>query len=253
MSRRSSPKPAAHPKSSSSLWSLPPSASSRRSTSTTDHQDAHRLAVIGIDNGGSVGSALTLFEQAVAKVAQRPALSRSPSADEMRSEAAAVRRQVREATELADAASVLRDAELEAAALGRRLERTIRAEKRRLDRERRRAEGGLYAGQSRSDNRPTRLAVDSEAWEVLKGEAIRRRTSVGYLAGQLVIDAVRHNKLPRARDEGRCATQRFARLVLLDAETWTAFRSMAFDAHVTSTRMVGVLVETEARRLGWRR
>jgi hypothetical protein len=125
---------------------------------TTNQQDAHRLAVIEIDNGGSVGSALTLFDQAAAKIAQRTAPARASSADEMRAEAATIRRQVREATELVDAATVLRDAELEAAALRRRLQRTIAAEERRLDRERRRAEGGLYAGQPRSDNRPTRLA-----------------------------------------------------------------------------------------------
>lgn len=164
-----------------------------------------------------------------------------------------MRRQIREATEFADAAAVLRDAELEAAALRRRLQRTISAEKHRLDRERRRAEGGLYAGQPRADNRPTRVAVDAGAWEVLKGEAIRRRSSVGYLVARPIVDAVRLNKLPCVPADDRCVTQHFARLVRLDVETWTAFRLMAFDARVTTTRLVGVLVEREARRLGWRR
>lgn len=171
----------------------------------------------------------------------------------MHAQAEEIRRQIGEAHALADAAAELRDAELEAAALRRRLQRTINAEKHRLDRERRRAEGGLYAGQSRADNRPTRVAVDAEAWEVLKGEAIRLRTSVGYLAGRLIADAVRHSKLPRVEHDERCVTQRFARLVRLDIDTWTTFRTMAFDAHVTTTRMVGVLVEHDARRLGWRR
>lgn len=252
LSRRRRTKPTAPRKSRTSSCSVPLAGTSRQTASTIDEQDAYRLAVIEIDNGGSVGSALALFEQAAAKVAQRTVPLREPGPDEMRAEAATIRRQVREARELAGAAAVLREAELEAAALRRRLERTIAAEQRRLDRERRRSEGGLYAGQPRSDNRPTRLAVDAGAWEALKAEAIRRRSSVGYLAGKLVVDAVRHNKLPRV-GEHRGATQRFARLVLVDAETWTAFRSMAFDAHVTTTRMVGVLVEREARQLGWTR
>jgi hypothetical protein len=156
----------------------PRSASSGRKASTTDQQDAHRLAVIEIDNGGSVGSALALFEEAAAKVAER---TRPPSLlapDAMRAEAALIRHEIEEAIILAEAATALRDAELEAAAIRRRLHRTIAAEGRRLDRERRRSKGGLYAGQPRAENRPTRLAVDPEAWEVLKGDAIRRRTSV---------------------------------------------------------------------------
>ena len=114
------------------------------------------------------------------------------------------------------------------------------------------AEGGLYANQPRAENRPTRLAVDAGAWETLKGEAVRRRTSVGYLAGRLVVDVVRHNALARVPADDRCVTQRFARLMRVDVETWTTFRSMAFDAHVTTTRMLGFVVEREARRLGWR-
>ncbi len=252
MSRSRHSKSAPRTKNGSSSGSLPLPPSTRQQTLTTDQQDVHRLAVIEIDNGGSDGSALTLFEQAAAKVVEHPIPPRPLRVDEMRSEGAAIRREVEEASALAEAALQLRDAELEAAALRRRLARTIAAEERRLDRERRRAEGGLYAGQARADNRPTRIAVDAEAWEVLKGEAIRRRSSVGYLAGQLVAHAVRHNTLPHLSAGDRCVTQRFVRLVRVDVDTWTAFRSMAFDAHVTTTRMVGVLVEHEARRLGWR-
>jgi hypothetical protein len=87
---------------------------------------------------------------------------------------------------------------------------------------------------------------------VLKGEAVRRRTSVGYLVGRLVADVVRQSTLPRIPADDRCVTQRFARVVRVDVETWTSFRSMAFDAHVTTTRMLGLVVEREARRLGWR-
>lgn len=209
--------------------------------------------MIGNDHGGSVGSALTLFEQAAAQVVQHPAPPGGWSADDMRAEAAAIRREIEEATAIAGAAQQLRDAEVDAAALRRRLVRTIKAEQHRLDRERRRAEGGLYAGQPRADNRPTRVAVDAEAWEVLKGESIRRRTSVGYLVGRLVTHAVQHSALPHVSADDRCVTQRFVRLVRVDVDMWTAFRVMAFDAHATTTRMVGVLVEHEARRLGRRR
>jgi hypothetical protein len=63
---------------------------------------------------------------------------------------------------------------------------------------------------------------------------------------------VRHNTLVRVPADDRCATQRFARLVRVDIETWTLFRLTAFDAHVTTTRILGLVVEREARRLGWR-
>src|SRR4029077_19431450 len=53
------------------------------------------------------------------------------------------------ARELAASAAILRDAELKASAVWRRLQRTIDAERRRLHRERQRAEGGLYANQQR--------------------------------------------------------------------------------------------------------
>ena len=105
-----------------------------------------------------------------------------------------------------------------------RLQRSIKAERRRLERDRRREEGGLYANQHRSDGRPTRMAVDPEAWEFLKAYAIRRRTSVGYLVGRLVADVVSHSALPRINRDDRCVTQRQVRLIGLDVETWTSFR-----------------------------
>ncbi len=240
------------PNASSSSPTLASTDPSPLSASTTNQQEAHRLAVIEIDNGGSVGSALTLFEHAAATVDQQTTRPRPSSVEDMHLEAGTIRREIEAATALAGAALALRDAEVEAAALRRRLIRSIGAERRRLDHERRRAEGGLYAGQPRSDNRPTRLAVDPDAWEVLKGEAIRQETTVGYLAGQLVIDAVRHSVLPKHSADGSMKP-RFARLVLVDTETWIDFRTMAFDAHVTTTRMLGVLVEAEARRLASRR
>jgi predicted DNA-binding ribbon-helix-helix protein len=207
---------------------------------------------IDSDSGGSGGSALTLFEQAAAKVAQRPPIADPLSPDELRAEAARVRREVAEATALAEAGWALRDAEYAATTLRRRLNRSISAEQRRLETDKRRQEGGLYAGQHRTDGRPTRLAVDLEAWDFLKAASIRRRIPVGYLLANLVTEAVSHSALPRVVRDDRCATQRFVRLILLDVETWTTFKAMAVDAHVTSTRMLGLIAEREARRLGWR-
>ena len=252
MPRRRRTKPAPSNKSAAARTPLPPPSAPAHNAAVGPEQEAHRLAVIAIDNGGSVGSALTLFEQAAEKVAQRPMRLASPSRDVMRAEAAMMRREIAEATALAEAAMVLRDAEFEAAVLRRRLQRSISAERRRLELERRRAEGGVYANQARSDGRPTRLAVDPEAWDVVKARSIRRRTSVGYLVGRLVADVVSHNALPAVDRYDRCVNQRFVRLIDLDVETWTSFRAMAFDAGLTTTRMLGVLVEREARRLGWR-
>jgi excisionase family DNA binding protein len=213
------------PKSTSSSWTLPPPSSARSTLSGSDQQEVHRLAVIEIDNGGSVGSALTLFELAAERLTQPPLFDGLTTAEQMRAEAAALRRQLEEANELAAAAAILRDAELKAAEVRRRLQRTIEAEKRRLHREQRRAEGGLYANQPRAENRPTRLAVDAGAWEVLKGQAVRRRTSVGYLAGELVADVVRHNTLPRVPADDRCvAQQEFASRIAVPDRTWMGMK-----------------------------
>ncbi len=252
MSRRGRTKPVSSTKFAAARRTPPPPSAPAHNAVVDSQQEAHRLAVIEIDNGGSVGGALMLFERAAEKVAQRPLRLAPLSPAAMSAEAAAMRREIADATALADAATQLRDADVEAAALRRRLQRSISAEQRRLERERRRAEGGLYANQARSDGRPTRLAVDPAAWDVLKSESIRHRTSVGYVVGLLVAGAVRHNALPRMRDGGTRVIQRFVRLIDLDVETWTSFRAMALDAHVTTTRMLGVLVEGEARRLGWR-
>jgi hypothetical protein len=78
---------------------------------TIDQQDAHRLAVIEIDNGGSVGSALTLFELAAEKLTQPPLYDGPTTSKQVRAATAALRRQLEEADELAAAASILRDAE----------------------------------------------------------------------------------------------------------------------------------------------
>ncbi len=251
MSKRRRPRPASSTKFATAR-NAPPSSSAMELSAVNDTaHEAHRLATIEIDSGGSVGSALRLFKQAAAKVAEHPARRAPLSPDAMRARAARIRREVAAAEALASAAAELRYAEEKASVLRWRLQRSIQSEKRRLERDRRREEGGLYANQQRSDGRPTRMAIDPEACEFLKAYAVRRRTSVGYLVGRLAADVVSHNALPRIDRDDRCVTQRQIRLIGLDVETWTSFRSMAFDAHVTATRALGAVVEREARRLGW--
>jgi hypothetical protein len=167
MSKRRRPRSASSTKSATARRTPPPSSATTLNAVNDTAEEAHRLAAIACDSGGSVGSALALFEQAAAKVAERPALRVPSSPDAMRAEAARIRREVAEADELASAASVLRDAEWKASVLRWRLQRSIQAEQRRLERDRLRAAGGLYANQGRSDGRPTRMAVDPEAWELL--------------------------------------------------------------------------------------
>jgi excisionase family DNA binding protein len=249
VSRRRRTKPVSSAKSAATRRTPPASSATPHNAVVDSQNEAHRLAVIAIDNGGSVGSALTLFGQAAEKVAELQLRPTSLSPDAMRREAAKMRREIAEATALAEAAWALRDAEVEVAALRRQLQRSISAEERRLEQERRRAEGGLYANQARSDGRPTRLAVDPEAWDVLKARSIRRRTSVGYLVGRLVVDAVAHNALPRIVRDDRPATRRFVRLIDLDVETWTTFRAMALDT--TSQRLGCSAASSKPRRVGW--
>lgn len=84
--------------------------------------------------------------------------------------------------------------------------------------------------------------------------------SVGDVVGELVAAAA-NTGLPaernserhpeRARETGRRAS-RYARLFLPDDDTWPRFRARAVDASVSTARAVGLVVEHEARRLGWR-
>jgi len=98
--------------------------------------------------------------------------------------AATVRRQI---VELADA---YEDALHEQAAghvVARRIERMTRPHQKRLEREQKRAQGGLYAGEKRSPNRPTQVDVDPDAWTVVKANAIRNRKALAAVAGALLV------------------------------------------------------------------
>lgn len=116
-----------------------------------------------------------------------------------------------------------------------------------------------YFRDRRSPNRPTHVEVDESAWRVVKAEAARQRLLVGDVVGLLVKTAVDKGLPPqrepqrdpqRPRSQGRRAG-RFARLLGVDDKTWLEFRALAIDAHVSTARAVGLVVEADARELGW--
>ena len=81
------------------------------------------------------------------------------------------------------------------------------------------------------------------------GEARRRprRRTVGEAVGELVSWPCK-TASSLGRDLKQKSVRRFARL-FVDEETWAQFRVLAFDAHVPIGRLVGLLVEREARQL----
>ncbi|MCA1842585.1 MAG: hypothetical protein LC792_05235 [Actinobacteria bacterium] len=147
------------------------------------------------------------------------------------------------------------------------MQRSERAVRRKADLETRRSAGSLYSGERRSPNRPTHVDVDDQAWATLKARAARRRQTLAKLVGDLVAEAAdaglpperaseRHSERRRqggvqAGGRGRRAS-RYARLFLPDDDVWPRFRARAVDASVSIARAVGLVVEHEARRLGWR-
>ena len=124
----------------------------------------------------------------------------------------------------------------------------------------------------RRPSRPVKVDVDPEAWEAVKRDGVRRRRPVGAVVGELVRLAVQDGVVPRNRPRRKsaqgpagpqqtqqssaqsdcaaalCKGRIFARL-FVDEETWAQFRVLAFDAHVPIGRLVGLLVEREARNI----
>jgi hypothetical protein len=178
----------------------------------------------------------------------------------LRQRAAALRAATAQALALEAAAAELADAEYDAAVVRRRVQRAERSYRRRSDLEARRVAGGLYSGQRRSPNRPTHVEVDERAWATLKRKAARQGRAVGEVVGDLVAAAAdagippertSERRSERAAGGGRRAA-RYARLFLPDDDTWPRFRARAVDASVSIARAVGLAVEHEAHRLGWR-
>lgn len=216
----------------------------------TDLTHWHRLATSAIGSGGISGStpsAVELLTAAAALVDLPPVESDDPVV--LRTAARKYHLLTKQAIELENAAAELREAERAAGVVRRRIERAQRSAQRAMEREAQRAAGGLYAGESRSPSRPTHVDVYPSAWEAVRADAIRRRVAIGRAVGDLVTEAGDCD-LTGHRD-GHHA-RRFARLFLDDEDAWPQFRSRATAAGLTVARAVGVVVEIEAMRLGWR-
>ena len=205
---------------------------------TNDPDDVHRLAVIASRNNGGGSRGRRGNPEALTPDELREWTERVQHAAKLARERYVALRQLREAEEAAGVAE----------------HRAQRAEE-SLQRMRERLEaGGRYAGQRRTPNRPTHVEVDRDAWAVVKRDATAREVTVAATVGALVTQAVTNSISagePASGDQthGRQA-QRYARL-FIDDNTWTAFRTAAVDAAVTTARAVGLVVEAEARRLGW--
>ncbi len=200
---------------------------------TNDPDDVHRLAVLpSRDNErGSRG---------------RRGNVEALTPEELREWTERVQDAARLAQERYEALRRLRDAKEAAVVAERRAERadaSLRRLQERVD------AGGRYAGQRRAPNRPTHVEVDDEAWSIVKRDAVARGLTVAAAAGALVAAAVSKG-IPAGDMAVGPRPQRFARL-FIDDGSWTAFRAAAVDAAVTTARAVGLVVEAEARRLGW--
>lgn len=223
--------------------------------------DAHRLAVIADGNNGNVGSCQScspadpteLLREAAALLQPRP--RPRPANDDLEALRAAreeTRQRIDEAWGLALAAADLADAEWDERVLRRRVQRQLGALQRRARIEEQRAAGGMYAREVRTPNRPTHVEVEPEAWSVVKQRAFERGLLVGTAVAELVERTAEHGFTgQRNPQQPRSATHRFARL-FVDDETWRAFRARAVEAEVTVARLVGLVVEAEGHRVGWR-
>ncbi|MCP4960694.1 MAG: hypothetical protein GY925_15685 [Actinomycetia bacterium] len=101
---------------------------------------------------------------------------------------------------------------------------------------------------------------------MVKADAVKRRRAVAKQVGDLVhrslsARAVRqhvHQAVHNADSPKASAPRshlrrqkRFARL-FVDDDAWTRFRTWATQLEVPVARLVGIVVEDEARKLGWR-
>jgi hypothetical protein len=99
----------------------------------------------------------------------------------------------------------------------------------------------------RRANRPVKVDVEEQAWQLVKRDALRHRKTVGEHVGGLVGAAVSDPVRPRHLSQ-RAPQRMFTRLII-DDETWGKFRVLAIDVGVSTGRLVGIIVEREARRI----
>lgn len=219
--------------------------------------ERHRLAGSASGTGGTHGNPLLDAAAELLRPSGDPLGNLNP--EEYRAWAADLRAAHLAALELEEAAIEYEDAAWRAKVARRRIEKRRDAFRKRAEIEERRAAGGMYAGAKRSPNRPVHVEVDAGAWAVVKSNAVRRRIAVAGAIGQLVTEVVERGLTPAHRSLCRPAqpsargrrAQRFARL-FVDNETWSTFRSLAVDAHMSTARLLGIVVEVEAHGLGWR-
>jgi hypothetical protein len=205
--------------------------------------DHYRLAGAEIGTGGSSGSAL-LAEALALLWPERVEWRDDESLEEWTKR---YRARTERALALEQAAIEAADAIYRADVARRRIQRRQGALRRRAARQRARAEGGAYAGQKRRPNQPVHVHVDPEAWNTVKRATVAHRTPVGQAVADLVVQAVAAGVRPR-QDPQRAPTHRFARL-FVDDDTWASFRVLAGDLRVGAGRLVGLVVEREARRI----
>jgi hypothetical protein len=224
--------------------------------------DSHRLAGSPAGTGRSSGS---LLDEAAATLDWSPDINYHDP-ERLKEVARQYRERTARAFALEEAALEFNEAVRRAATVRRRIER-------RQETQRRRAERGTTMN-PRRPSRPVKVDVDPEAWEAVKRDGVRRRWWVGAVVGELVRLAVQDGVVPRNRPQrrsaqdsaraqqdskqtsaqaghqplGQASGRLFAR-IFIDEETWAQFRLLALDAHVSSGRLVGLLVEREAHNI----
>ncbi len=184
------------------------------------HASWHRLAPTASGDRGNTGNhGVDLMRQAEAllieaRTLQMPTARLTGKADDLAWIAAQelCRERLVKAWELVELAHRLMERSTGTAILQRRLDRLQGVNDRRLDRERRRAEGGLYAGEGRSANIPTHVEATDEAWRAIKKDVAGCQwATLGGTVGGLVTAAptattetcgprsLRHGQLPCLR------------------------------------------------------
>ena len=195
----------------------------------------HRLAGFPTGTSRSNGS---LLDEAAAALDFTPVVDyRDP--ESLREFARQYRERAERSLALEEAAIEYNRAVHQADVIRRRIERRQAALRRRSERGEKK--------DTRRANRPVKVEVDAAAWEAVKRDAVRRRRTVGFAVGELVSRSVQDGVVPRNRPQ-QMSVRRFARLYV-DDEAWSQFRVIVLDAHVSIGRIVGMLVEREARLL----
>ena len=217
----------------------------------------HRLATSGSGSGRSNGNAFvdsaeTAFD--CLAEGQRLLLDDEPvdwrDIEGLNRRTQHLRSRIVYVNELEQAVLDYRDALYDAGVMRRRMARRQGRLYREVEIEKLRIDGTLYREEKRTQNRPAHIDVDPNAWNTVKRDALKRYETIGGRVGELVVQFT-GKAVPPPHSSVRTSEHRFARLTVPD-ESWASFRGLAVDAHVTTARLVGLVVETEAVCLGWR-